>query len=249
MKYYFPASGFGFWYQLGVLEKILEYDSELYGCSSGSIICLMSILKKKDRKFHIIANLSEKIKNSIYFINIYFYLDELIRELLKVINSYDKDFVEYKLSKIYIEMCQIKFHYGFPYLKKVIKNPKNLIELRNYIISSCYVPFFSYYKNPFYFKLDNSIYIDGFFGYSQNLPNNLKKINSYRFATLIPTDYKKSEKLYNLGLCHKFKKENENFNLITFIIISINIIIDLFLLLIETLIDCTHFFTESFLKK
>jgi len=49
-KYYFPPIGFGFWFQLGVLNSIKNNNYIIYGSSAGSIICLMNILKPEDRK-------------------------------------------------------------------------------------------------------------------------------------------------------------------------------------------------------
>ena len=43
-NYYFPPSGFGFWYQLGVLESLKDSEYKLFGSSSGSLICLVSLL-------------------------------------------------------------------------------------------------------------------------------------------------------------------------------------------------------------
>lgn len=239
-KYYFPASGFGFWYQLGVLEKIYNEDIEIHGCSSGSIICLMSLLKDEDRKFTVVGEIADKIRKSRFSINIYYYLDELFKKELEVIKNYDEEFVKKRLSKINIEMCQVKFNYFIPYFKKIIGKPKNLQELRDFVISSCYVPFFSYHNNPFYFKINNSIYIDGFFASFSNNNNNFKKINSYRFSTLIPLNYEKAEELYNLGLNHKFENFNPNFNFTVFITIIINIIFDLLKWLMKKMASMIH---------
>ena len=41
---YFSPCGFGFWYQLGILNSNNYENNNLYGSSSGSLICLLSLL-------------------------------------------------------------------------------------------------------------------------------------------------------------------------------------------------------------
>ena len=44
---YFPPCGFGFWYELGILNSNKYDNYNLYGSSAGSLICLLSLLDKK----------------------------------------------------------------------------------------------------------------------------------------------------------------------------------------------------------
>ena len=235
IKYYFPPCGFGFWYQLGVLDSIKENDYEIYGSSAGSIICLMYLLKKEDRSFERLSYIANQIRNNHLIINIYKYVNEFILSNYEIINGYTEDYINHKLSKIFIEVTEINFFYIFPYLKKIIKNPKNLEELKTFILASCYVPLISFYRNPFSLKINKKYYIDGFFGSLSNVSNDFIKINSYNYGTLIPNKPKKCLLLYKTGKKYNFEQKNLDFNIISFLKISLNIIIDVLLLLIDFL--------------
>ena len=50
-KVYFPPTGFGLWFQLGVLHNLKEEECEFFGGSGGAITCLLAVLKKEDRDF------------------------------------------------------------------------------------------------------------------------------------------------------------------------------------------------------
>ena len=109
--------------------------------------------------------------------------------------------------------------YGIiPYIKSKNINPKNLLELRELVISSCYVPILSYYKSLFYYELNNKYYIDGIFGnLISKKRNNIIKINSLKYSLFIPINKETAENLYNEGLNSNNKEDN-------IIIILLNII-------------------------
>ncbi len=87
-KYYFPPCGFGFWYQLGVLESIKDSEYKLYGSSAGSLICLVSLLDS-DEKVNYLLNKALMIKQLInkrgiiQIFNIYNYVSEFTNLLIK----------------------------------------------------------------------------------------------------------------------------------------------------------------------
>ena len=50
-KVYFPPTGFGLWFQLGVLHNLKEEECEFFGGSGGAITCLLAISRKKTEIF------------------------------------------------------------------------------------------------------------------------------------------------------------------------------------------------------
>ena len=228
-SYYFAPSGFGIWYQLGVYEKIKDEDNFLYGSSSGSLICLISLLKEKDYNFCKLINIAKDIKNSSN-LNLYDYTSKFTSEIIKIISSYDDEYINKKLNRINIEVTLIKFN-PIPSLKSIFFKPKDLNDLRNLVHASCYVPLISYYKNIFYYKYNNLIMIDGFFGNFSNINNSIIKINSYKYATIIPCDENDAINKYKEGNKYNFNQPNSNFSIYLLLLISRNIIFDSLIIL------------------
>ena len=227
-KYYFPPIGFGFWFQLGVLNTILDENYITYGSSGGSIICLLSILKPKDRNFENILFIFNKIRFKYkYSINLYIFINDFIKQIFTIIKTYDDQYISNKLKTIFIELSQIHIWYIFPYkITSSFIQPDNLSHLRKLIIASCYVPFFTVYNyNPFFYTIDNKKYFDGFFGSFSN-HSNLIKINSYQYSTLVPKNDNHFIKLYNLGKNYIILENESKFSIFTFIQISFNIFFD-----------------------
>ena len=80
----------------------------------------------------------------------YNYIFYFFEEILKILEKYPCEIIENRLKNIYIKVSRLNYYYYFfPYLISEIKNPKNLVELRNYVTASCYIPIFSYYQNIF----------------------------------------------------------------------------------------------------
>ena len=125
-NYYFYPSGFGFWYQFGVLNKIYCNDMILYGSSSGSLICLIYLLRQNDRDFNKIANKCLNIKldiekNNLLIcnLNIYLYLEKFVDYIIKILKTYPEKEIEERLTRIFIIITEIKINY-LPFLKKKI---------------------------------------------------------------------------------------------------------------------------------
>ena len=217
-KYYFPPCGFGFWYQLGVLKNISLENSKIYGSSAGSLICLASLLKEDDREFNkllkICLKIQEDINNKNFFskFNMYNYVDQFSNKMLKIINTYPNNKIEKKLSNISIEVTRINWYYIFPYFTKEIITPKNLVELKTLIIGSCYIPLISYCNNPFYFNIDNKMYIDGYFSNLFYSKNKYVNINSNNYRGIIPCTPERALVMYQDGTNYKFNNlENKGF--------------------------------------
>ena len=229
MKFYFPPAGFGLWYQLGILHTIEKKykDYHLYGGSAGSIICILSILKPNDSTFDKISKISDKIRKTFFNLNYYYYLDLFIKEVYKVINNYNIEYIQEKLKKIFIEVSEIDISMKFNFFKRKFVNPKNLNELRNLCIASCYLPFLFNCKNPIYYKIDNKKYCDGFFSNFSNVDESFIKINSYDYATIVPRTNKYFYYNYTLGKKYNFDQLNYNCSTFTFVKMTISIIKDL----------------------
>ena len=222
---YFPACGFGFWYELGILNSKDYENYNIYGSSSGSLICLLFLLDKEEREIKkileeciYIENIINS-KNIVSKLNLYNYSSLLCDRIIKKLEKKESKKINEKLEKIYIEVTEIKKMYGIiPYIKSKNINPKNLLELRELVISSCYVPILSYYKSLFYYELNNKYYIDGIFGnLISKKRNNIIKINSLKYSLFIPINKETAENLYNEGLNSNNKEDN-------IIIILLNII-------------------------
>jgi len=222
-KYYLPPIGFGLFYQLGALENVINNENyELYGSSGGAIVCLLSILKKEDRDIFFLMNITKKIRQKFYF-NFYPYLNHFIKEVFIILDSYDNTYIEQKLKTIYIEVTEIChiFH-----LKRRFIQPQNLIELKDLVISSCYLPFVFWHRNPFYYQVKDKKYFDGFFGNFSNITNDFIKIDSYQFATIVPSTESKFVSDYQKGKMYNFQEKNKKFTLLSFVQISLKILYD-----------------------
>jgi len=155
--FYFPGSGFGFWCALARLFIILdtEEDYKLYGSSSGSLICLVSLIKKKYRNFDTIFKICTNIKKKLtYPLNLYQLTEYFIEEMFELIED------KVKLDKINIQITTINNKY--PFIHKKIKTPETLEDLKNLCLASTYIPLLSR-KYPYIFTYyKNEISIDGF---------------------------------------------------------------------------------------
>ena len=230
-KYYFPPVGFGFWFQYGVLNSINDDKCIIYGSSGGSIICLLSILKPQDRNFENILSIFNKIRyNYKYNINLYTFINDFIKQIFIIIQTYDEQYISNKLKTIFIEVSQIHSYYFIPYkITSSFIQPTNLSQLRQLIIASCYVPLFTICNyNPFFYTINKKKYFDGFFGSFSNHPN-LIKINSYKYSTLIPKNDAHFKKLYTFGKNYIIIDNYQKFSIFTFIHISFNIFFDFLL--------------------
>lgn len=223
-KYYFPPSGFGFWYQLGILSK-LDEDSVIYGSSSGSLICLIYLLDKKYKNFDYLSCLANKIKNEIgYNYNLYVYVHKFVLKIISILYSQDIRKTMKRMKNIYIQYS--KFSYiGFRLkIETVFKNPINFDNLYHLIQASCYIPILSRHRSLLYYEIDNELAIDGFFSNLSNVSNELIKINSYDYIHIIPCSKKKAKLWYNEGINYKFTN-NKQFSFIILIkVICINIL-------------------------
>ena len=229
-KYYFPPVGFGFWFQFGVLNSFKDNNYFIYGSSGGSVICLLSILKSQDRYFKDILNIFNKIRYKYkYNINLYYFINDFIKQIFIIIQTYDEEYISNKLKTIFIEVSQIHCYYNIPFkITSSFIQPTNLLHLRQLIIASCYVPFFTIYNyNPLFYTINKKKYFDGFFGSFSNHPD-LIKINSYKYSTLVPKNDIHFKKLYFLGKNYNILQKNKHkFSIFTFIHISFNIFFDL----------------------
>ena len=238
---YFPPCGFGFWYLLGILNTEAFNEYNIYGSSAGSLICLVSILNKKDRDLKTIIDICSSIQEKISIngifseLNLYNYSSKFCDSIIEIIKQkQNPHIIDAKLDRIYIEVSEIYFVYGFiPYIKSDFIKPKNLNELKNLIICSCYFPILSCYKSLFFYKLNNRYYIDGIFGklFNKSKVSNIYKINCSRYISIFPCNKIKVINLYNKGLFHK-KNLNSNSFFNIFYIIYYNLL-DLFNLLLN----------------
>lgn len=238
-KVYFPPCGFGFWYQFGILDSLSEKDLNIYGSSAGSLICLIYLLDEEDRDVLKILDDCKKIgeniskKGIIQFFNTYNYTSNFCNYIIDKIKNYSPEKINNKLLKINIEVTKIRFKYNIPYLESKFINPTNLEELRNYVIASCYIPLFSYYKSFFYYKYKNEYFIDGAFGNLTNRKIDCKIINSHKYGSIIPCDDKYALVMYKEGLKFDLNNQEEinKFSIIYFFIYLKNILVNLFNLL------------------
>jgi hypothetical protein len=234
-KYYFPPVGFGFWYQFGVLNKIKNKNYQIYGSSAGSIICLINILKPKDRELRNIIFIISKIRSKYkYNVNLYNYILDFIKQVFIIIQYYDDKYILNKLDNTFIEVSQIHTFYNLPYkISSSFIKPKNLLHLKDLVIASCFVPFATIYNyNPLFYKIDNKFYFDGFFGSFSN-HKNLIKINSYEYGTLVPKSNNYFIRIYNEGQNYNFNQKSKSFTIISFIQITINIFMDFAIKIID----------------
>jgi hypothetical protein len=243
-NYYFPPCGFGFWYQLGVLESIKDSEYKLYGSSAGSLICLVSLLDKDEKVNYLInkALMIQQIINKrgiIQIFNIYNYVSEFTNLIIDKLKEDNSEKISKKLKNIYIGVSEIKFTKSYiPYLESKFINPTNLDDLKELVISSSYVPLVSYYENLFYYEYKEKYYIDGYFSKNKQ-DNNYIEINSDNYATLIPCNLKRAKEMYNEGLGYSYKKNKSTNSIIFVFIVFFNLIRDLFRFFFEK-IDSTH---------
>lgn len=212
-KYYFPPVGFGFFYQLGVLMAIPTHENyELYGSSGGAIVCMISLLKEKDLNIQTILHISEKIRKKMYT-NLFPYLDHFLKEIQIIIDSYENEYIERKLSKIYIEVTEIKNLFQF---ESKFKQPKTIDELQHLVKASCYIPLFFYHQNPIYYAIGEKKFCDGFFGNYSNIPSDFIKINSYSYATLIPLTSNDFHSMFQKGTMYHFEQNPQKMTIFIF---------------------------------
>ena len=203
-QYYYPPSGFGFWYQLGIFNTIHKDEDIVLGSSSGSLICLISMLKKEHRKFKIISDISLKLIKEINQYNLHLYVTRFIEAIFLIINQYDTNYVKKSLSKVYIIITKVQF----PLLTQKIINPSDLYELKESIIASCYIPILSRSDNLLYYNFNNMKCIDGVFSSIFNSKKGYKTINSITYASVIPCSYNKAKNMYDKGLSGFNEYEN-----------------------------------------
>lgn len=155
--FYFPGCGFGFWCALAKLFIILDTEKnyKLYGSSCGSLICLISLIKKKYQNFDTIFKISNQIKKKLSFpLNLYQLSEYFIDEFIKLIDD------EPKLDNIYIQITTISNKY--PFIHKKIKTPESLEDLKKLCLASTYIPILSR-KYPYFCTYYNDeIAIDGY---------------------------------------------------------------------------------------
>ena len=203
-QYYYPPSGFGFWYQLGVFNIVHKDEDIVLGSSSGSLICLISILKKEHRQFKIISDISLDLIKEINQYNLHFYVTRFIEAIFLIINQYDSEYIKERLSKVYIIITDVQFLS----LNQVIVNPKDLQVLKEAITASCYIPMLSRFNNLLYYPFNNMKCIDGVFSSKFTSKKGFKTINSIVYASVIPCSYNKAKKMYDKGLSGVDEYEN-----------------------------------------
>lgn len=212
-KYYFPPVGFGLFYQLGVLSAIPKNENcELYGSSGGAIVCMLSLLKENDLNIERILLISEKIRKKMHT-NLFPYLNRFLHEIEIILYSYENEYLENKISKIYIEVTEIKNIFQ---LESKFIQPKTIDELLHLVKASCYIPFILYDKNPIYYTIDGKKFCDGFFGNYSNIPSEFIKINSYPYATLIPQTSKDFRSMFQKGKMYHFEQKHTPMTVLIF---------------------------------
>ena len=221
-KIYFPPTGFGLWFQLGVLHNLKEEECEFFGGSGGAITCLLSVLQKEDRDISKIIAIANKLRKNSYHFNFYYYLDKFIENLYKILETYSHDIITERLQRVNIEVSS----WGIPPTRKFIK-PTSLVELRHLVIASCYFPFLFIYKNPLYYHFQNEYLFDGFFCGFSNVPSNFIKIDSYSHATIVPLSEKHFRQMYQDGLQYQFDTKNRPLTIFTFMKMSLQVTRDL----------------------
>lgn len=205
LSYYFPGGGFGFWYLLGIYIKIREITPnsnsyKLVGCSAGSLICLVSLLKEEYINFDFLLFIyKQSTKEQGRILNIYM----LIHKLCEVVKDYiDYEKLSLNLQNLRIHITEINFFLGcIPKLKKKIAIPIDLEDLKYLILASCQIPILGRSQNHcFFIEIHNKLYIDGMFSENQlNEEDCIQKIDSWGHLSLnFPSDYQ-IQQMYSSG--------------------------------------------------
>jgi len=222
-KYYFPPVGFGLWYQFGVLSTISDTTSyELYGSSGGSIVCFVSLLKKEDCDFGSIFRIYQDVYKSHWY-NLYQCLNQFLKQIEVIVQSYDEEYIQMKLKRIRIEVAEWKWGGLCGHLIQ----PKTLEELHHLVLASCFVPFLFWRPCPFFYVWQKKWLLDGFFANFSQVDSTFIKINSYQYSTLIPKDKTASFLLYEKGKHYIQSAPNRPFTPFIFLQMTWNIFFDL----------------------
>ena len=171
-KLYFPGGGFGFWYLLGIYMKLRDTlpnfrNYQLIGCSAGSLICLVSLLKEEYINLEFFVFLYQQAREEQSgMLNTY----DLINSLFNLTVDYiDYENLSLNLSNLYIHTTEITFFWGcLPCVKKNIEQAVNLEYFRQLCLSSCQLPFFGRSTDHCCFiNLNNKLLFDGMFSETQ----------------------------------------------------------------------------------
>ena len=159
----FPACGFGFWYMLPKALIIIEKKEKFnyIGVSSGSLLCIVTLLKKEFQNYNSIMTMAKSVKDKISkVINLHEINSIFIDELFKCI---DKKNLAKNLRRIKIQVTKIETLFIIPVLKKELLQPRNLVELKQMCLASSYIPLLSRHSPFFSLQMNDSYYIDGKF--------------------------------------------------------------------------------------
>ena len=75
------------------------------------------------------------------------------------------------------------------------------------------------------------------FGNFSNITNDFIKIDSYQFATIVPSTESKFVSDYQKGKMYNFKESNKNFTFLSFLLVSLKILQDVCLYIPNNLIQ------------
>ena len=106
--------------------------------------------------------ISNKIRNKYkYSINLFHFINDFIKQIYTIIQTYDDTYISNKLKTTYIEVSQIHTYYYIPYkITSSFIQPNDLSHLQKLIIASCFVPFLTIHNNnPFYYTIDDKKYL------------------------------------------------------------------------------------------
>lgn len=169
---YFPGGGFGFWYLLGIYIKLRDtvsnfHDYQIVGCSAGSLICLVSLLKEEYLNLYFLVVLfQESLQEQRQLLNIHTLVSKLF-ELAKDYIDYEK--LSLNLQNLRIHVTEIDFFWGcLPKLNKKIVSPLDLDHLKDLILASCQIPVLGRSQNHcFFIEINHKFYLDGMFSENQ----------------------------------------------------------------------------------
>lgn len=169
---YFPGGGFGFWYLFGIYINLREnhqiHNYQILGCSAGSLIGLVSLLKDDFINLDFLINISNQAKEkNPGLLNIYNFINSLF--------DLTEDYIDYEnlslnLQNLSIHITEIDYFICgcFPYLNKKIIYPENLKHLRQLCLASCQIPFFG--RSPHhccFLTINKRLFLDGMFSEEQ----------------------------------------------------------------------------------